>query len=180
MPFQLPYEQWRHQGGMGHLPPQSEALPASTCSSSQKKMTKISHFRQIFGILPPSELHFAPLMPPTKKFWCRHCLWETQLNYRHKTYIYFRQWPWTTFVLKNGRKKLKTTRLENITITPVDLGNGCQLIHTCKYRCLWDAIQASSFQYLCFHWRKIIVYTINVHLCSIKSISVSDPELLMC
>ena len=57
-------KQWRHQGGAwGQMPPQSEALPPN----QKKKMAKISHFWQIFGFLPPSESHFAPSMPPTKK-----------------------------------------------------------------------------------------------------------------
>ena len=73
--------QWQHQEGGGGA---WEAVSSSqrfcpTCPPVRRKMAKISHFWQIFGfkkngqnqlflanllIFAPSELHFAPSMPP--------------------------------------------------------------------------------------------------------------------
>ena len=61
------------RGGMGHLLPQSEALPP-LAPSQKKKMAKISHFQQKIGFLPPQNRILPPRCPPRKKFWCRHCL----------------------------------------------------------------------------------------------------------
>ena len=59
-------------GGLGENAPVRGSAP-HTCPQSEEKMAKISHFRQIFGFLPPQNRILPPRCPPTKKFLrCRH------------------------------------------------------------------------------------------------------------
>ena len=65
------------KGGHGGHIPQLEALPPLAPPPpprQKKKMARISHFRQIFGFLPPQNRILPPRCPPHKKFWCRRCL----------------------------------------------------------------------------------------------------------
>ena len=95
-PF-LPSFFWRRRGGPGPAgPPWIRAWgawgicspppvrgSAPTCPPSEEKMGKISHFRQIFGFLPPQNHILPPRCPhkkkKKKKFWCRHCFKGTFL-----------------------------------------------------------------------------------------------------
>ena len=54
-------------GGHGGKCPQSEALPPNLPPRQEKKMAKISHFRQIFGFCS-LRIAFCPLDAPHKKF----------------------------------------------------------------------------------------------------------------
>ena len=57
------------KGGMGGGKcPQSEALPPTCPPQSEEKNGQNQPFSANFWIFAPSELHFAPSMPPTKKF----------------------------------------------------------------------------------------------------------------
>ena len=60
-------------GGNGLLMPQSEALPPLALQSEWKN-DEISHIWQILFIFVPSEMHFAPSIPPLFFFWCCHWL----------------------------------------------------------------------------------------------------------
>ena len=70
--------QWRHQvGHEGICPPQSEALPLLAPLPVRRKKWSNRPFSANFWVFAPSEMHFAPSMPPTKKkFWCRHWAWR--------------------------------------------------------------------------------------------------------
>ena len=60
------------EGGWGHFPPpQPEALPP-TCLQSEEQNGINQPFLAKFWRFAPSDMHFSPLMTPTKNFWCRH------------------------------------------------------------------------------------------------------------
>ena len=66
--------QWQHQGGHGgHLPPVGGLPPH--LPPIRRKNGQNQPFLANFLIFAPSETHFAPSIPPTKKkkFWCFHC-----------------------------------------------------------------------------------------------------------
>ena len=66
----IKHMQWRHQGGHGGIYPHpSEALPPPPHMppQSERKNGQNQPFSAIFLIFAPSESHFAPSMPPTKK-----------------------------------------------------------------------------------------------------------------
>ena len=48
-----------------NFPPVGGSSP--TCPQLEEKMAKISHFRQIFGFLPPQNRILPPRYPPQKK-----------------------------------------------------------------------------------------------------------------
>ena len=57
------------RGGMGGSKcPQSETLPPTCPPQSEEKNGQNQPFLANFWIFAPSKLHFAPSMPPTKKF----------------------------------------------------------------------------------------------------------------
>ena len=60
-------------GGMGAFSPQLEALHPHLPPSQKKQNGQSQPFLAFFFIFVPSELHFAPSMPPPQ-YWCRHCV----------------------------------------------------------------------------------------------------------
>ena len=62
------YPQWRHQGGVGAFAPIGGSDPPHLPPQSEEKNGQNQPFSANFWIFAPSESHFAPSMPPTKKF----------------------------------------------------------------------------------------------------------------
>ena len=63
--YPLGKSRWRHQGGT-FPPPRRKALPPTCTPRQKKKMSKISHHRQIFGFLSPQNRILPPRCPPQK------------------------------------------------------------------------------------------------------------------
>ena len=90
-------------GAMGHSPPVGSSAPTYPPPSVRRMMVKINHFGQNFWIFAPSEMHFTPSMPPSKKFL------EPSLNlWKHTLFWYTIAYLWVKCFLscRHSRHRL--------------------------------------------------------------------------
>ena len=87
MPNGLHWRQWRHQGGgYGGISPLSRRLCPHLPRPPEKKIAKISHFWQCFGVLPPPIRILPPRCPPQKNSGAATD-WRVYYLFANRTYL---------------------------------------------------------------------------------------------